>query len=291
MRVMPLLNFRTGVLMRELVALKQQFEFTKESVAKAMELWETVDCFGGVIACHKEKDFGTAVMQLLVDGSDFADEGNATGSGGVLEVYPSTEATLVNIERWRDTALPVQEGFDGADPGGVFSPGVKEGTVGWIQSSDPCPLRIGSPGCDPGRKFAGRHRPRDAEALCDLAPEAEKEDALFDGFNTFGYGLATESGGEAKHALDNGEVFGVIEHVVHEGLIDFEDINGKALEKGEGGVAGAEVVEGEGDTQFAAGVNDLRNLGHVRQGGTFEHLDFEARRIDGRVRSEDRMES
>ena len=132
---------------------------------------------------------------------------------------------------------------------------------------------------------------RDSEALRDLASEPEKENALFDGFDTFGDGLTTKRGGEAEHALHNGEVFRVMEHIVHEGLIDFEDIHGKTLEIGKRGVAGTKIVEGKGDTQSAAGVNDLRYLGHIGQGRAFENLDLEARRIDSRMRRQNRMES
>ena len=76
-------------------------------------------------------------------------------------------------------------------------------------------------------------------------------------------GLTAKSRGEAEHAFDDGEIFGIIEHVAHEGLIDLEYVDGKPLEEGQRGVAGAEVIESEGDAEFAAVVNDLRNLRHV----------------------------
>ena len=132
----------------------------------------------------------------------------------------------------------------------------------------------------------GRHGARDAETLGNLASEAEQENALFDGFDALGDCLATKRGGEAEHAFDDGEVFRIVEHVANEGLIDFEDVDWKAFEISERGVAGAEVVESERDAEFSAGVNDLGDLRHVGQSAAFEHLDFESRRIDRRVGGE-----
>jgi hypothetical protein len=49
--------------------------------------------------------------------------------------------------------------------------------------------------------------------------------------------------GKSEHAFDDGEVLGIIEHVAHKGLIDFENVDGEPLEKGQRGVARAEVIE------------------------------------------------
>ena len=120
----------------------------------------------------------------------------------------------------------------------------------------------------------GRHRSSDSEPLRDLTTEPEEEHALFNRLHSFGDGLAAKRGCEAEHALNDGEIFWIVEHVVHEGLIDLEDVDRKTLQIGERGVTGAEIIESEGDSQFAAGVNDLGDLRHVGQGGALEHFDL-----------------
>src|ERR1019366_4575672 len=104
----------------------------------------------------------------------------------------------------------MEKGFDGADPGAVFRAGVEE---------RPCLRKTFPPG------------PGDAESLRNLASEAEEENSLLDGFDSLSDRLAAEGRSEAEHAFDDGEIFRVVEHVAHEGLIDLENVNGQAFEE------------------------------------------------------------
>ena len=138
----------------------------------------------------------------------------------------------------------------------------------------------------PRREVAGGHGTRNAEALRNLATETKQENSLLHGFDSFSDGEAAKCSCQTKHPFDDGEVFRIVEHIADESLVDLEHVDRQPLQKGERGVAGAEVIESERDAEFAAGVNDLRDLCHVGQGAALKHFDFEAGRINGGVGGE-----
>lgn len=59
---------------------------------------------------------------------------------------------------------------------------------------------------------------------------------------------------ELDDGLGDGGVLGVGAEVLDEGAIDFERVDGEAFEVGEGGVAGAKVIDGELDADVVEGV-------------------------------------
>ena len=58
--------------------------------------------------------------------------------------------------------------------------------------------------------------------------------------------------GQAEDTAENGPVVRVVEHVAHEALIYLEWCDREAFEVGQRRVAGAEIVEGKGNADFAA---------------------------------------
>ena len=79
-----------------------------------------------------------------------------------------------------------------------------------------------------------------ATEVGELLPSLEVLDA-------FGHRLQAEVVTEVDDRADDDGVVGVVVHVQHEGLVDLELVDREVLEVGEGGVTGAEVVDGEPD--------------------------------------------
>ncbi len=57
--------------------------------------------------------------------------------------------------------------------------------------------------------------------------------------------------GQVDDGGDDGVVGWVVGHCADESAVDFEAVEGEAVQTAEGGVAGAEVVDIEGDAQGA----------------------------------------
>src|ERR1035437_8731094 len=76
---------------------------------------------------------------------------------------------------------------------------------------------------------------------------------LVGGFDAFGDDADADGVGEVGDHLDEGSAAGLVD-LVGEGGVDLDGIDGKVLEVGEGGVAGTEVVDGDGHAEGAAGV-------------------------------------
>jgi len=74
-----------------------------------------------------------------------------------------------------------------------------------------------------------------------------EESALLDGFYAFGEDVEAEGIGEGDDGACDGFVVGVSEQIADKGTVDLQLIEGHELEVAEGGIAGAEVVEGKGD--------------------------------------------
>ncbi len=78
-----------------------------------------------------------------------------------------------------------------------------------------------------------RHRPGNAITLGQIAAQVHQQQALLGFFHTLGDHLALKSLGQADHASNDGQIFGIVEHVAHEALVDFENIDRQALEVGQ----------------------------------------------------------
>src|SRR2546427_807790 len=72
-----------------------------------------------------------------------------------------------------------------------------------------------------------------------------EELALRLGLHTLGDDLQAQAGAQGDDGARNGRVVGVAEHVAHEAAVDLELVQRQALEIGQRGVAGAEVVQRE----------------------------------------------
>ena len=216
---------------------------------------------------------GVDLVVQAVDGG----ERRVLGRGEVFGVamQPVAEAALVDVEGGRLVALAFEEVRDGADPGAVLDLGHPHGHVVAREGGQVQPARIGLPAGGPGRDGLGRHGPRDAVALAQLAAQVEQHLAVVHGFHALGDDLAVEGPRQAEHAFEDGQVVGVVEHVAHEALVDLELVHGQALEVGQRGVAGAEVVQREGHAHVAAGHHDLGDAGQVAQSAGLQHLQLQ----------------
>ena len=63
------------------------------------------------------------------------------------------------------------------------------------------------------------------------------------GLYALGNHLAVEGLGQADHALDDGQVIPVIEHVTHKTLVDLEQLCGQLFQVGQRRVARPEIVQ------------------------------------------------
>ena len=95
------------------------------------------------------------------------------------------------------------------------------------------------------------------------------------GFHSFSDGQAIESGGQSQDAFQNAEVLGIVEHIAHKATVDFQGVDGEALEVSERRVTGAEIVERDGDADLTARREHMRDLGHIVQRAGLEHFQFQ----------------
>ena len=114
-------------------------------------------------------------------------------------------------------------------------------------------------------------------------------------FDAFGDDLMPESGAEADHAFDDGQIVRIPQHVVHERLVDLQGIDRQLAQVGEGGEAGAEVVQRKAHALAGAKANLRQSLaagdGTARIGAVVfihrfgalmnAHLHFHVIAIDG----------
>ena len=96
---------------------------------------------------------------------------------------------------------------------------------------------------------------------------------LFGVFDAFGDGFEFEGLGELEDGFDDPFAFVVAGEVVDEAFVDFEDVDGEFREGGEGGVAGAEVVDRDADpgaAEVVEGVDDAAGFTGEDGFGDFE---------------------
>src|SRR5690606_31868983 len=83
--------------------------------------------------------------------------------------------------------------------------------------------------------------------------------------------------GQAGDGLDDGQVVGVVGQAGDEAAVEFEHVDGQALEVGQRGVAGAEVVQGDRDAESAQAGEGLGGDVDVGEQGAFGQLHAQAR--------------
>src|ERR1700733_14287033 len=91
-------------------------------------------------------------------------------------------------------------------------------------------------------KLSGGHRPAEEIALAFRAVVGAKECELCLCFDAFGNHALLEVLAHVNYGAHDWSVIGITRDSVHEGLVDFQDINGKLLKIAETGIAGAEVI-------------------------------------------------
>ena len=98
---------------------------------------------------------------------------------------------------------------------------------------------------------------------------------LFGVFDAFGDDIHAEGTGETENRADDEAGIVVVDDAADEGAIDFEGVEGEALEVVERAVAGAEVVHVKADAKFLKGAHGFLRCGGVGDEGAFG--DFEAK--------------
>src|SRR5208282_262716 len=90
--------------------------------------------------------------------------------------------------------------------------------------------------------FCGGYGPAEEVALPFRAMMGLKECELFLRFHAFGDHTQPEVLAHINYGAHDGSVLGIDRDPADEGLVDFQDVNGKLLKIAEAGIAGAEVI-------------------------------------------------
>src|SRR2546427_10740008 len=89
------------------------------------------------------------------------------------------------------------------------------------------------------------HRAGDKESLDVRAPELLQVQKLLRGFHAFRDDFKAQSAAQCQRGLDNRGSPGVLVHGLYEAAIDLDQVEGKAVQVGKAGMAGAKVIDGE----------------------------------------------
>ena len=97
-------------------------------------------------------------------------------------------------------------------------------------------------------RILGVQRARHQEALSGWTPEVDQTVELIGALDPFGHDVESHGAGEPDDGADQRRAGGLgsVEWL-DEGPIDLQDVDGEPLEIAKGRVAGAEVVDGDGD--------------------------------------------
>ncbi len=238
--------------------------------------------FGGV----EDADGGG---EEAVDGAAEVVDGDAVveGEGGYLGEGVNAGVGTTGAGDVDVFAVHIAEDFfedalDG-DEIGLVLPAVEIGTVIGKSDSDAtrhgefCGLVSGEMGGRAASEPGGLRIFRSSKIIPLDFVRAEFADdiELVGGFDAFGDDAEVEFAGHGDDGADEGgSAEGGID-LFHEGAVDFEAVDGELLEVAEGGVAGAEVVDGEGDAGAAKFVHFADALVAVAEEGAFGEFEFE----------------
>ena len=128
----------------------------------------------------------------------------------------------------------------------------------------------------------GRERPREVEALGQVAPQAPDLLDLGQRLDPLDDGRRTDRLGQRDHRGHDGGLDRVLVDVAHEAAVDLDDVDGKPGQVPERGMARAEVVDREPDTQLVESVQDRRRQLHVVHGQALRDLETQLRWVDAR---------
>ena len=123
----------------------------------------------------------------------------------------------------------------------------------------------------------GRQRAAHQEPLHQVAALAAQELQLLEALDALGHDLQVEVVAEADDGAHDGGILGVHREVVDEGAVDLERVEREALEVVERAVAGAEVIDGQGEAEFLEGLQRALPALHVLHQHPFGELELEQR--------------
>ena len=104
-----------------------------------------------------------------------------------------------------------------------------------------------------GFEVVALHRRAAVEALEDIAAFVAQRVELALRFDTFGDDFHRQAVRHGDHGAGYRQIVAAVRQVADEGAVDLEDVHRQFLEVGERGVAGAEIVNGEADTEGTQG--------------------------------------
>ena len=140
-------------------------------------------------------------------------------------------------------------------------------------------LDIAGRGCHLGgmpdqiRDGFGCHRLAEVIALDFIAIIVAQEGKLLGGFNALGDDAEIELLPQGNHGGSHGPVAFTAGKIVDERLVNFQSGNGEGFQRVEAGITGAEVINGELNTQalqFLHGLHGLVHILHDKALGDFE---------------------
>src|SRR5690606_33341111 len=111
------------------------------------------------------------------------------------------------------------------------------------------------------------------------AARAEKGDLLLR-LHALGDHLDAQAARQRNGAADDGGIVRADGNVMHEGAVDLELADGKALEIGKRGKAGAEIVDRDAHAQAVHAAQQAGDMVDIVHGGSFGQLDLEQFRTD-----------
>ena len=150
---------------------------------------------------------------------------------GAAEPFP--EAAVVQVHRGQRCRVAGHMGAECLHPRQVLGGGKQHGQIFCHHGLHLGPTGIGLPVAHPAGQVFGRHGPGNGVALGMFAAQAHQHAAVCSGFHPFGHDVALESRSQPQHALQNGQVVGIVEHVADEALVNLQFLRGQALQVGE----------------------------------------------------------
>ena len=133
--------------------------------------------------------------------------------------------------------------------------------------------RDGRPFLEPLQQFACRQRLAHVKALRVVAAEYGQGVPGLPGVDALGHDLEAEVVREIDHGAHDHRIVLVLLHVDDERLVDFDFVHRQLPQMRERGVAGAEIVDGEGDAhavELAQNGKGVGGIGHDRVFGDFQ---------------------
>ena len=131
-------------------------------------------------------------------------------------------------------------------------------------------------------------RPADHPALDVVDPGQRQRFQRRQILGPFGNRLHAEVAGQLGHRLDDAQTRRMTGRVADEGAVDLQRIGGQFAQVGEGGVAGAKIVQGDPDAQPPRVFEESARAAGVAQRDAFGH--FEAQPVTGGRRLAEHLE-